>query len=130
LRSLHEDVEIDDKVYQGIRLLYDEARADVNAGLTRVLAELESTSSKGTVEQYDRVAQRAANRATDFIEASDNAIFGKDRGLVDTGVKFVDSLAKALVEVWKVVRNEKAERHALLIQRITSLKWNEFLEIK
>jgi len=130
IRSLLEDGEIGDEQYRKIQILYDEARADVNAGLDRLLVELETTSSQGTIEPYDRVAQRAAERTAQFLKISDQVIFGKDRGILELGMKLADSLIKAFVDIWKVLRGEKTERHTLLLQRIESLKWGEFSEVK
>ena len=129
-RSLLEDGQVEDKVYRKIQVLYDDARSDVNAGLDRVLVELETKGTKGTVERYDNVARRAAERAAKFTEAIDEVVFGKDRGLEVIGVDLIEPLAKAFVDVWKVLHGEKTQRHVLLMQRITSLKWAEFSDIK
>lgn len=130
IRSLREDGEIEEKDLRKIQLLYSEVRADVNAGLDRVLVELEITGSKGATEPYDRVAARAAKRATDFLESSDEMILGDDRGAVEAGIKLADSMTKAFVDIWKTLRGEKSERHEQLIRRIESLKWEQFSEIK
>ena len=45
VRSLHQEQRVNEEEYQKIQLLYDEARADVNAGLDRVLVELEAAES-------------------------------------------------------------------------------------
>jgi len=129
-RSSFEDGEVEEKVYRKIRILYDEARSDVNSGLDRVLVELETKRTKGNVESYNDVARRAAERAARFTEAIDEVIFGKDRGLEVVGTALIEPLANAFVDVWKVLHKEKTQRHLLLMQRITSLKWAEFTDIK
>lgn len=130
VRSLYREKRVNDTEFQKIQLLYDEARADVNAGLDRVLVELETTGKKGNVEPYERVAKRAAEKTAEFLNSSDDIMFGKDRGAVETSIKFMDSLVDAFVDIWKVLRGEKTERHKLLMQRMESLKWSDFSEIK
>lgn|GEM_PF-4779394 len=131
VRSLLEDGEIEKKDLRNIQRLYEEARADVNAGLDRLLVEIEVVGSHGSIDPYEKVAERAAKRVAEFLEASDELILGEDRsGLVTAGLGIVDSMMKAFVDVWKTMRGERSERRALLIQRIESLKWGQFDAIK
>ena len=130
IRSLREDGEIEEKDLRKIQLLYGEVRADVNAGLDRVLVEIETTGSKGATEPYERIAVRAAKRATDFLESSDEMILGDDRGAVEAGINLADSMTKAFVDIWKTLRGDKSERHEQFIRRIESLKWEQFSKIK
>ena len=130
VRALLEDKEIKDEEYRRIQSLYDDARAEVNSGLDRLLVELETTGSQGKEEPYDRLARRAADRTTEFLKISDKVIFGNDRGLVESGVDLAGKLVDALVDVWKTLHGEKTQRHALLLKRIESLKWREFADVK
>lgn len=129
-RSLVEDGEIKATELRKIQILYDDTRSEVNSGLDRLLVELETTGAYESVEPYTRVAERAAQRAQEFIETSDALILGEDRsGIAEAGLSLAESLVTALVDVWKTLRGERTERHSLLIKRIGSLKWNEFDEI-
>jgi len=126
LRSLHKDGEVDSQQLNRLRILYNEARAEVNGGLDRLIVELESTGEKESSEPYARVAERAARYAAQFLSESDTAIFGDDRGAIETGVKVADSLIGALVDVWKTIRGERVEQNRKLSQRIESFKWHNF----
>jgi len=130
-RLLMADGEIEGAELTDIQRLYDLARADVNAGIDRLLVELETTGSYESTEAYSRFAERAAERVAGFIRESD-AITRADKrsGLAAAaGVNFAKELVTAFVDVWKTLRGERTERHSLLTQRIASLKWSEFDEI-
>ena len=131
LRSLQDDGEVKAEDMRRLRLLYDEARADVNAGLDRILVELESTGSNASVDPYPRVAERASKRAAEFLAESDTVIFGGDRGAAaEAGAKLADSLVTAFVDVWKTLRGERSARNEKLAERIGSLKWQSFDQIE
>jgi hypothetical protein len=130
LRSLVKDGEVDAADLRRVRILYDEARSDVNAGLDRLLAELEATGAYETPEPFTRVAEQAGKRVAELISVSDRLALGEDRGSpIEAGVKLADTLVKAFVDVWKTLRGERTARRSLLLQRIGSLKWSAFDDI-
>ena len=132
IRSLALEHEIDHKDLIRIEMHYDKIRADVNAGIDRLLVEIETTGKTGAVEPFNRVAMRVSEQVAGFIKSSDELIFGGKRGpsaTIDAGVKLVDSLVNALLDIWKTLHSEKNERNELLVQRIESLKWGEFSKI-
>jgi hypothetical protein len=113
-----------------LQVLYSEARSNINASLDRLLIELQTVGARAAVaESYERVAERAAEHAQRFLEASDDLIIGADMSIVEAGIKAVSSLASALVDVWKTLRGEKKERFAHLTKRLESFKWEHFEQI-
>ena len=129
-RSLHMDGELETSNLRKIQEQYDDARADVNAGLDRLLVELEATGSVESQEVYTRTAERAAQRVEAFLKLSDGLTLGKGRsGAVGVGLGLVGIVTKALVDMWKTLRSGQSERQALLIKRIDSLKWSQFDDI-
>ena len=130
VRALAEDGEIETADLRGVQALYDDARADVNSGLDRLLVELEKTGSYESAEPYAEVAERAANRVDDFVRRCDAIILGDDRsGVIGGGLSLAETLVTALVDVWKTVREGRTDRHALFVERVESLKWGEFDDI-
>jgi hypothetical protein len=96
-----------------------------------LLVELEANRSDPSAEPYARIAERASRRVQEFLVASDSLALGKERsGAVDAGVKVAGDVVKALVDVWKTLRGERIEDRQRLIQRVASLKWAPFDEIK
>jgi hypothetical protein len=130
VRSLVKDGEIDTVDLRRVRILYDDARSDVNAGLDRLLAELEAHGTYATAEPYTQVAERAAARMAELIKISDKLALGEDRGdPVEAGMKLVDTVVKAFVDVWKTLRGERTSRRSLFVQRLGSLRWSPFDDI-
>ena len=129
-RSLSADGDLAKTDFRKIQVQYDETRADVNAGLDRLLVELETTGSLESVESYTRLAERVAQRVETFLKSSDSLLFGDDRsGAVGAGLGLVGIVTKALVDMWKTLRSDHTDRHTLLIKRIDSLKWQQFDDI-
>ncbi len=127
VRSLLEDEEIDAAELRRLQLLYADSRSSVNAGLDRLLVELEIDRAAAPAESYAVTADRAAERVAAFIAASDALILGDDRGDPVTAVlDLVKSLPAALIDIWKTLRNDTSERRTRLIARIESLKWEPF----
>lgn len=112
-----------------LQVLYSDARSNINASLDRLLVEMQAEGASMVVESYERVAERAAEHANRFLDASDDVILGPDRSLVDAGVKTIGSLASALVDVWKTLRGEKKERLKELVERLESFKWEPFEKV-
>ena len=129
VRSLLEDGEIQKKDLKKIQILYGDTRAEVNAGLDRLLIEMESTGSQGEVEPYARVAKKAGKQAGEFIDACDKLILGEDRGVLEASSAFIDTFVGALVDIWKTYRDDRSARNSQVRDRIELMKWEKFDKI-
>ena len=112
-----------------IQILYGDTRAEVNAGLDRLLIEMESTGSQGEVEPYARVAKKAGKQAGEFIDACDKLILGEDRGVLEASSAFIDTFVGALVDIWKTYRDDRSARNSQVRDRIELMKWEKFDKI-
>ncbi len=131
LRALVADKELSADELRPIQGRYSDARARVNASFDRLLVELEVAGKTESAEPISKLANRAAEEMTGFIEASDAVILGDDRsGIGAAAIGAGPGFVGALVDVWKTLRGEKKQKHAALIGRIESLKWEPFDEIK
>ena len=128
-RGLAEDGDIGPTDLRRIQVLYDDARADVNAGLDRLLVELEVTGSYESADPFADVAERAESRVASFISETDEIIFGEDRSLGAAGIGLVGDIAQAFVEVWKTFRGESVANHDKLVERIDALKWARYEDL-
>lgn len=130
-RSLLADGGISKKDLRKLEIAYSDARAQVNAGLDRILVELEISRTGAELESYEIVANRAGEQILVFLDASDALILGDDKGSpIEAGLDAAKTFASAFVDIWKTFRGDKKERNAALIKRIESLKWAAFDEIK
>lgn len=128
-RALVADNELEKADLRMVQALYDEARADVNAGLDRLLVELAATGDYESAEPFTRIAERAEAHVSTFITESDQVILGEDRGLAEAGIGVAGDIAQALVDVWKTLRGENTGRHDKLVTRIDALKWSKYDDV-
>ena len=130
VRALVADSEKDEQDLTRMRVLYEDARANVNAGLDRLLVEMEGSARVESAESYRRAADIADEKAGTFLKESGTLILGEDRSVVEAGVKAAGSVVSALVDIWKTLRGEKKGMRAAVTKRIETLKWSPFDEIK
>ena len=91
------DGEMPPESLRNLRRLYDDARAEVNAGLDRLLVELEASRSQPDMEPYARLAEKSSLRVQQFLTESDRLSLGQERsGIVEAGVKAGGDLVKSL----------------------------------
>jgi hypothetical protein len=135
--SMVSDGDLTTRELRELRIMYSDARAQVNAGLERLVVELEATKQGATPETFEMVATRAAEQIQLFLQQSD-ALLDEDRAATEAAglakvagpaIEGVKSIASALVDVWKTLRGEKKERRAALIKRVEGLKWAAFEEL-
>ncbi len=126
VRALVADGELGSEGLRSLQVAYADARARVNAGLDRLLVELETAKVQESAEPYREVASSAAQQIAVFLAACDKEILGDDRGVLEAGLGAAGSISSALVDIWKTLRGEKTERHLALIRRIDSLRWDPF----
>jgi hypothetical protein len=128
--DVFDSVEVEVADLRKIQRLYDEARAEVNAGLDRLLVELEATGGYESTEPFKAIAEKAADRVASFMTASDELILGEDRsGWADASIGLAGDLVGSLVEIWKTLRGARSGRHDALVNRIDSLKWEAFHDV-
>lgn len=129
-QSLVEDGEVGVEDLRKIQRLYDDARAEINGGLDRLLVELESTGTYESTEPFKAVAEKAVDRVAAFMVASDELILGEDRsGWADASIGLAGDLVGSMLEIWKTLRGERSVRHEALVKRIDSLKWDAFDDV-
>ncbi len=129
VKAMLKDGDISASDHRRIVALYDEARAEVNSGIDRLLVELDTKGTLDGEEPFERIASRAAKHVEEFVAESDRVVFGPDRGTVEAGLNLAESLVNAFVDVWKTLRGERAMRHEKLVERLDALRWPTFGEI-
>ncbi len=130
IKTMREDGDITQSENRHMVLLYDEARADVNSGIDRLVAELEARGKVSGEEPFEEVAGRAAKRVENFLAESDLLVFGEARsGMLEAGLSLSEAVIGAFVDVWKNLRGERTARHGKLVERLNGLKWQAFEEI-
>jgi hypothetical protein len=131
LRGRFSDGAIDEKNLLEAQRRYADARAEVNAGLERILIEMTGPDRRASDAAYAEVARRAGEGADRFISFADGLLFGDIRGgVADAGLNVVGSLITALVDIWKQLRGERNARNDEVARRLEALKWATFSDIR
>lgn len=130
IKALLDDGEITKTDYRRILVLYSDAQAGANAGIDRMLFQLEALGEMQEQERFNDLASRTAEDVETFLVQSDLLVFGEDRsGAIAAGVSFAETLTNAFMDIWKTLRGERNARHAKVIERIESLRWKAFDDV-
>ena len=130
IKALLDEDEITTTDYRRILVLYSDAQAGANAGIDRMLFQLEALGEMHEQERFNDMASRTSKDVETFLVQSDLLIFGEHRsGAIEAGVSFAETLTNAFVDVWKTLRGEKNARHAKVVERIESLRWKAFDDV-
>ena len=130
IKALLDDGDIPKAEYRKVVILYGDAQAGANAGIDRILFQLEAVGKLQEQERFNELATQTAKDVESFLVQSDLLIFGEYRsGAVEAGVSLAETLTNALMDIWKTLRGERNERHAKVIERIESLRWKAFDDV-
>lgn len=130
LGGLHATGEVDRVAYRKGRLLYEDARASMNAWLDQLLIELDQGGAPGALDVSSTKLAAAADAAESFLAYVDELFLGDRRGnLLPVVVPFAEELLKAGLDIWKESRAAKESARARLTRRLEQLKWRPFEEL-
>ncbi len=131
LKGLHADGEIDAKSLRRGQLLYEDARAAMNAWLDAVETGYD-IASKGTPgDPVPEKLQLGTHRASEFLAYADKLILGESRGpdVVEAALSLVSKAVDAGVAVWKEIKEGNKQHRKQIAVALDRTRWSAFESI-
>lgn len=131
LKGLHAEGEIDAQSLRRAQLLYEDARAAMNAWLDAAETGYDIAHRGPPSDSVPEKLQLGARRAGDFLSYADKLILGESRGsnVVEAVVGLVSKVIDAGVTVWKDVRTSNDQRRKQIALDLDRTRWPAFESI-